>query len=338
MLKRTRKKWLFVMLVATLLAAFPLAALAERDSIDISAVNEGYVTLYYISEEAAKFRVSVQMNGSEQFHSYTGGSRARIKLPGSGGEVTVTLYQLVTGNSYKKVEERSFSKERTADDAEVLLQSSTTIAPVLREPSSGGSAGGGAASGGSGGGMEITDIPASGGSSIGGGGEVWTANRVVPPEYQKYLASNAEISFSAGDAVSRKAAELVAGKATTEAQVMAIYSYIVENFSYDWDLYNAVKSGRVTTYTPDPNSVLNKRKGICYDIASLFAAMTRSVGIPTKMVKGNATVAGGYHAWNSIYEFESLSWVDLDATMNLGGKATSLYKALGRGYSAQSSI
>lgn len=323
-----RKKFYLITLALLALLLLPAKALAEKNAIDISNINEGYIVVFYTSDTNANFRVSVQMNGSEQFHNYLNGSRANISLPGSSGQMTVTLYEQVDGNSYKKIEEKSFQKTTVTDASMALLQSTTTEAPVLKT------------SGKEPGGIEITDItevPTSGGSLSGGGG-TWTANRTVPPEFEKYLQSSKEISFSQGDGVSQKAAQLVAGKNTTEAQVMAIYSYIIENYVYDWDLYNAVKSGRVTTYTPDPNNVMAKRKGICYDIASLFAAMARSVGIPTKMVKGNAVAAGGYHAWNSIYEFESLSWVDLDATLNLGGKSSSLYKALGRGYSASSAV
>lgn len=324
-----KKKIFMITLALLVLFLLPAKALAEKSAIDSSFVDQGYVTVHYTSSVDVKFRVSVQMNGSEQFHDYINGSRANIALPGSSGQITVTLYEQVVGDSYKIIEEKSFQKTKTTDTFKVLLQSTVTEAPVLR--AKGNEPGGGLS-----GITDIIEVPTSG-SALNEGG-TWTANRTVPPEYEKYLISNKEISFSPGDTVSQKAAQLVAGKNTTEAQVMAIYSYIVENYVYDWDLYNAVKSGRVTTYTPDPNSVMAKRKGICYDISSLFAAMTRSVGIPTKMVKGNAVPAGGYHAWNSIYEFESLSWVDLDATLNLGGKSTSLYKQLGRGYSASSSV
>lgn len=156
----------------------------------------------------------------------------------------------------------------------------------------------------------------------------------------RFLGAGKEIAFSAGDAVSQKAAELTAGKSTTEAKAMAIYSYIVKNFSYDWDLYNKVVSKQITRYTPNPNSVLPSRKGICYDIASLYAAMCRSVGIPTKMVKGNAKVVGGYHAWNSVYDEAKGAWISMDLTTDMCYKkgAASSYRQIGSGYSVQSEV
>lgn len=156
----------------------------------------------------------------------------------------------------------------------------------------------------------------------------------------RYLASGKEIAFRGGDSVSQKAAELTSGKKTTEDKAMAIYSYIVTNFSYDWDLYNKVVSKQVTRYTPEPNKILPTKKGICYDIASLYAAMCRSVGIPTKMVKGNATVVGGYHAWNSVYDDATGRWISMDLTVDMCNKkkASSTWKAIGKGYSVKSEV
>ncbi|MDL2217974.1 transglutaminase-like domain-containing protein [Christensenellaceae bacterium OttesenSCG-928-M15] len=156
----------------------------------------------------------------------------------------------------------------------------------------------------------------------------------------RYLGAGKEIAFNKGDAVSTKAAELTAGKKTTEEKAMAVYSYIVTNFSYDWDLYNKVVSKQVTRYTPNPNSILPSRKGICYDIASLYAAMMRSVGVPTKMVKGNATVVGGYHAWNSVYDDATGRWISMDLTVDMCNKkkASSSWKTIGSGYTVKSEV
>ena len=162
----------------------------------------------------------------------------------------------------------------------------------------------------------------------------------LPASVTCYLSSVSEISFRVGDSVSQKATALTAGKKTTEAKAMAIYSYIVKNFSYDYDLYNAVLSGRVTRYTPDPNSILQNRKGICYDIASLYAAMCRSVGIPAKLVKGDSKPAGGYHAWNSIYDTATGTWVSMDLTLDMNARrgAATAWRVIGSGYSSSEAV
>lgn len=159
-------------------------------------------------------------------------------------------------------------------------------------------------------------------------------------KHSQYLQSGKEIAYSMGDAVNAKAKDLTASKKTTEEKAMAIYSYIVTNFSYDWDLYNKIINKQITRYTPTPTSVLSSRKGICYDIASLYAAMCRSVGIPAKMVKGNSKVVGGYHAWNSIYDDATGRWISMDLTVDmcLQKKATSSWQKIGSGYSVTSEI
>ena len=88
-----------------------------------------------------------------------------------------------------------------------------------------------------------------------------------------------------------------------------IYNYVVDNIRYDADkvfdlLYD---------YLPDIVGTYTTSEGICYDYASLFAAMLRSVGIPTKLVKGYASYAPDtYHAWNEVYiEGE---WITVDTT------------------------
>lgn len=69
--------------------------------------------------------------------------------------------------------------------------------------------------------------------------------------------------------------------------------WVTDNVAYDTQLAATVKSG----YVPDPDSVLAKRSGICYDYASLMAAMVRSQGIPARLVVGYAA-DNIYHAWN----------------------------------------
>jgi|GEM_PF-156451 len=176
----------------------------------------------------------------------------------------------------------------------------------------------------------VSQLPSDGSSSVSN----------LPSSVTGYLSSVTEISFRQGDGISQKAAALTAGKKTTEAKAMAIYSYIVKNFSYDYDLYHDVLSGRVTRYTPDPNSILQSKKGICYDIASLYAAMCRSVGIPAKLVKGNSRPAGGYHAWNSVYNVETGSWVSMDLTLDITARrgASSSWRTVGSGYSATEAV
>ena len=149
-------------------------------------------------------------------------------------------------------------------------------------------------------------------------------------EGDAHLTSNREVSFQTDDDVSLLAAELTKDKHTTEEKAMAIYNYIVSNFSYDWKLYEQVVSKQITRYTPDPNTALQAQKGICYDITSLYAAMCRSVGIPTKLVKGYVSTTKYYHAWNSVYDDAKGEWIAMDLTTDilLGKSASASWRKL----------
>lgn len=125
-----------------------------------------------------------------------------------------------------------------------------------------------------------------------------------------YRASTMEITFAQGDAISQKAAELCKGLNDDGSKIVAIYNYIAGNFSYNDAFAASVRQGKVKNYTPDTNQSLTEKKGVCYDLSAVFAAMCRSQGIPCKMEKGY--IVSGYHAWNLIQQNEK--WVAVDLT------------------------
>ncbi len=136
-----------------------------------------------------------------------------------------------------------------------------------------------------------------------------------------YLQSVQSIEWNDSMKAILKAQALTRGLKTDAEKVSAIHQYIVDNYSYDF----AKISTMTSAYLPDVERNFASRKGICYDFASLFAAMTRSVGIPAKLIKGYTPNAKGYHAWNEVYINDQ--WVTLDATYDaqmddLGGKYT----------------
>ncbi len=137
-----------------------------------------------------------------------------------------------------------------------------------------------------------------------------------------YRASTAEITFSKDDGIGMKAAELCAGKTTDAEKIVAIHNFIAANFSYDYDLAAKIAGGLVKNYVPNTNEVLMARKGICYGISAVFAAMCRSQGIPCVIQKGN--YRGEYHAWNSVYV--NGEWQAVDLTVSIGRMNTAAEK------------
>ena len=135
----------------------------------------------------------------------------------------------------------------------------------------------------------------------------------ISNDVEMYLYPNKYVSFDKKADSVYKAAEVTMGKDTTIEKLAAIFAYITDNITYDYDLAAAVRSG----YVPDPDSVLKKRSGICFDYASLFAAMARSQGIPTRLVIGYAS-PDIYHAWNEVYTKET-GWISAELLLDVKG-------------------
>lgn len=122
-------------------------------------------------------------------------------------------------------------------------------------------------------------------------------------EFAPFLHPNQYVNFTSSSQTAKLAKQLASGKSTEIDKVSVIYEYVVKNISYDKQLAAAPPSG----YLPNLDSVLSKKKGICFDYASLMAAMLRSQGVPTKLVVGYT--GNVYHAWINVYSKEE-GWID----------------------------
>lgn len=130
-----------------------------------------------------------------------------------------------------------------------------------------------------------------------------TAELSVDSELNAFLLPNHYVWFEQNSACVEKSAELCAGAQSEVEKLAAVFGWLTENVSYDRELATTVQSG----YCPNPDSTLSSKKGICFDYASLFSAMTRAQGIPTRLVVGYAA-DNIYHAWNEVYTDET-GWI-----------------------------
>ncbi|MDF2936370.1 MAG: transglutaminase [Paenibacillaceae bacterium] len=135
-----------------------------------------------------------------------------------------------------------------------------------------------------------------------------------------YLNSTQNVNWAAASDVVAKAKELTDGKSSTEEKVKAIYEYIIGNVTYDYNLAANVATG----YIPNLSQVLVDGTGICYDYSSLFAAMTRSIGIPSKLMMGTSEYVSEYHAWNEV--LVNGAWVTVDTTVDAGSGSADFAK------------
>lgn len=125
-------------------------------------------------------------------------------------------------------------------------------------------------------------------------------------ENAPFLCPNQYVDYTPDGQVAALSQELCQGLAEDAQKVQAVTDWVTANIMYDYVLALTVESG----YLPDLEQLLTKRLGICFDYASLTAALLRYQGIPAKLVIGYAD--NTYHAWNEIYV--NGGWVRLDTT------------------------
>lgn len=158
----------------------------------------------------------------------------------------------------------------------------------------------------------------------------------IENEFGPYLYPNYYCDFNDSSQAIEIGQEL-AKTCTCDLEVIgAVYDYVIGNIEYDHDEAENVASD----YVPDVDEILETKKGICFDYASLMAAMLRSQRIPTKLEIGYAGDA--YHAWvttyvedvgwiNGIIQFDGTEWTLMDPTFAANADTKTLKKFVGDG-------
>jgi transglutaminase-like putative cysteine protease len=136
---------------------------------------------------------------------------------------------------------------------------------------------------------------------------VTTADVKLDDPLDPYLRPNAYADYSESSDCVKKAAEISAKAGSAMDVVSGVYELICSDVTYDKEKAATVQTG----YLPTPDETLSSGKGICFDYASLAAAMLRSQGIPTKVIFGYVAPDNLYHAWNMFYT-EETGWVTVD--------------------------
>ena len=135
----------------------------------------------------------------------------------------------------------------------------------------------------------------------------------IADSYVPFLCASDYVNYSGASACVKKAQELAGSAADVNGVISAVYDYVCATVTYDKEKARTVQSG----YLPDPDETLSTGKGICFDYASLAAAMLRSQGIPCKVIFGYVSPNEVYHAWNMFYTEEN-GWVT--AKFEISGK------------------
>lgn len=161
-------------------------------------------------------------------------------------------------------------------------------------------------------------------------------NVEIADELTPYLYPNQYVNFTKDSEAVKLASEIVYSANSDIEAVELVYDYIIKNITYD----TAKAESKPTNYVPDIDEILDIKKGICLDYASLMCSMLRSQGIPTRLEIGYA--ADAYHAWisvhiddigwvNGIIEFTGTTWQLMDPTFGASTNDDALKKFIGDG-------
>lgn len=158
----------------------------------------------------------------------------------------------------------------------------------------------------------------------------------IENEFLPYLYASQYVNFNESSQCIKLAEELAAPANNDLEVVSSVFNFITENITYDYSKAETVQSG----YIPELDSVLTAQTGICFDYASLMAAMLRSQRIPTRLEIGY--VGEAYHAWistyitdvgwvNGIIEFDGNDWTLMDPTFAANSSEDALKDFIGDG-------
>lgn len=134
------------------------------------------------------------------------------------------------------------------------------------------------------------------------------STNVTLEENVVFLSSSQTVNWNDESKAAVLAKELTDNAENDKEKFDAIYNYVINNVSYDYNKASSLEKG----YIPNADNTLAEGQGICYDFAALTASMLRSVNIPTKLVKGYSSYTSVYHAWNEV--FIDGKWIVVDAS------------------------
>lgn len=155
-------------------------------------------------------------------------------------------------------------------------------------------------------------------------------------EFKPFLYPNQYVWFTQDYEAVKYASKLSDSSSNDLDYVEQVYNYVIGSIKYDEELAENVESG----YLPNIDNTMKTKKGICFDYASLMAAMLRCQQVPTKLIVGYSGDA--YHAWISVYlkevgwvdniiEFDGKSWSLMDPTLAANNSGSSVKKYVGDG-------
>ena len=131
-------------------------------------------------------------------------------------------------------------------------------------------------------------------------------NNDIPVDIEKYLVPT---SLGPVDGIVKEIAdEIIEDNDTILSKAIAIYDYLIERGERDPNLSFCG--------TGDVCILLQKLHGKCADFSSVFVALSRSVGVPSREIFGtrmnkNGDITGSYHCYSEFY-LPTYGWISVD--------------------------
>ena len=129
---------------------------------------------------------------------------------------------------------------------------------------------------------------------------------------EQAVQSNSDI-----DATAQK---VVGIEKNEKVKAYLLYQWICENIKYD--------DAKAVTISKDPSRVssgamvaFRTKTGVCFDYATLYAAMCRAVGVKVRFLTGlgYSGTEWGDHSWNQVYDPIENNWINVDTTFGSSG-------------------
>ena len=148
-----------------------------------------------------------------------------------------------------------------------------------------------------------------------------------PPDSLKYIDDKTKVLFNSGNSKTLNEVIAVINKNFTKPvhKARAVFYWIANNISYDWDAYT---SGLIKTswdYKKDALQTFGDRKGVCDHYSSLFQYMLEQCGLEAMKISGYSKIWPDArvntlrtdHAWNAVkingnWKLMDVTWASED--------------------------
>jgi hypothetical protein len=121
--------------------------------------------------------------------------------------------------------------------------------------------------------------------------------------------------------IDNTAIDLIGTETDDYAKARILYDWIVENIDYDREKAEMLE---VDSFAEPAGAVaaFSEKTGVCFDKACLYVSMCRAVGVPVRLLTGEAYngTAWESHSWNQVCDERSGVWVNVDATFGKPGQ------------------